>query len=136
MEVKFTRTFTAKDGKYTAGEINLMLGRAMEIIELRPALTEGKLGIGEICVLLFGITRDEYALKDSDPQKFAKLATDLRKNVPQDRLIGTRVTDLKGAPVKREITAFAASVDGEAAVAGLPQISRFMRSYAEASTVA
>lgn len=103
MEIQYKRAFTSKDGKYTAGEINLMLGRAMEIYEMRPALTEGKLGIGEICVLLFGLTPEEYAQKDTDVRAFDALADSLRKNVPADRLMGVRVVDLKGAAVKREI---------------------------------
>ena len=61
MEIRYKRTYSPAKGKrYTAGEITAMLGYAMEIADPRVKLKEGKLAPGEICLLLFGITPEEY----------------------------------------------------------------------------
>lgn len=114
MEIKYKRTYTPARGKrYTAGEISAMLGFAMEIAQPRPRLKEGKLGPGEVCMLLFAITPDEYALKDSDPKALDDLADRLLKAVPADRLMGWRILDLKGAMVQRSLqVATGESIDG------------------------
>lgn len=103
MELKYKRTYAAKNRRYSVGEIPMMLGCAMEIVEPRPKLAEGKLNPGEICMILFGLTPDEYAWKDGGTRNLDDLEAQLRKNLPADRLIGFRVCDLKGAPVNRQV---------------------------------
>lgn len=104
MEIRYKRTFSpARGQRYTAGEIAAMLGYAMEVAEPRLKLKEGKLGPGETAMLLFGITPEEYALKDSDPAAMDALAEKLGKQVPSDRLLGWRILDLKGSLVQKVI---------------------------------
>ena len=104
MEIRYKRTYSPAKGKrYTAGEITAMLGYAMEIADPRVKLKEGKLAPGEICLLLFGITPEEYALKDSDPKAMDALADRLLKQVPADRLMGWRIMDLKGANIAKTV---------------------------------
>lgn len=115
MEIKYNRSYIPKGKKYTAGEIAVMHGYAMEITELRPKLAEGRLAPGEICMMLFGLTKEEYGWKDSDPKALDVLGEKLRKEQPADRLIAVQVRDLKGTPVKRAIKLqTAASIDGGA----------------------
>lgn len=104
MEIKFNRTYTPSRGKrYVMGEIPAMLGFAMEIADPRVRMKEGKLNPGEICMLLFALTPEEYILKDSDPKALDALADKLLKQVPADRLLGWRIVDLKGAAVQRAV---------------------------------
>ena len=104
MEIQYKRSYApARGRRYTAGEIPAMLGYAVEIADPRPRLREGKLEPGEMCMLLFGITPEEYNWRESAPKELDALADKLRKNPPADRLIGWRVCDLKGAPVQRKI---------------------------------
>lgn len=104
MEIQYKRSYAPTRGKrYTAGEISAMLGYAVEIADPRPRLREGRLEPGEVCMLLFGVTPEEYALRERAPKELDALAERLRKNVPADRLIGWRVCDLKGASVQREL---------------------------------
>ena len=104
MEIQYKRSYAPARGKrYTAGEIPVMLGYALEVADPRPRLCEGKLEPGDICMLLFGISPEEYALRERAPKELDALAERLRKAVPADRLIGWRVCDLKGAPVRREV---------------------------------
>ena len=104
MEIKYKRTYSPAKGKrYTVGEINAMLGYAMEIADPRIKLKEGKLAPGEVCLLLFGLTPEEYALKDGDPKALDNLADRLLKAVPADRLMGWRIMDLKGANIQKAV---------------------------------
>ena len=104
MEIQYRRSYVPARGKrYTAGEIPAMLGYAVEIADPRPRMREGKLEPGEVCMLLFGITPEEYGWRESAPKALDALAERLRKNLPADRLIGWRVCDLKGAPVQRNL---------------------------------
>lgn len=101
MEIQYKRSFTPGVSKrYTLGEIQVMLGYAMEIATPRPRMKEGRMLPGQVCMLLFGITPEEYALKDGDSKALNALAEKLEKNVPADRLLGWRMLDLKGAPVQ------------------------------------
>ena len=114
MEIKYKRTYSPARGKrYTAGEITAMLGYAMEIAEPRLRLKEGRLAPGEVCMLLFGITPEEYALKDSDPRAMDALADQLLSQMPADRLMGWRILDLKGALVQKTVQPVTGeSIDG------------------------
>lgn len=103
MELKYQATYRAKGLKaYSVGEIQ-GLSPALELVEPRLRAVEGKLEPGEICMLIFGITAEEYAWHENDTKKLDALAEQLRKRVPADRLIAWRVVDLKGKPVQREI---------------------------------
>lgn len=104
MEIQFKRTYIPGRGKrYVMGEIPAMLGYALEIADPRVKMQEGKLNPGEICMLVFGVTPGEYAMKDSDPKALDALADKLLKNIPADRLLGWRIVDLKGTLVQREV---------------------------------
>ena len=103
MEIKYNRTFAPQGKHYSVGEIEIMLGYALEIVEPRVKLAEGKLGLGENAMLLFGITPEEYAWRKDDIQALNLLAEQLRKEVPADRLIGFQLRDIKGAPVQKEV---------------------------------
>ena len=52
---------------------------------------------------IFGITPEEYAWRESDPQSLDALAARIGKALPKDRLIGYRACSLLGKPVEREI---------------------------------
>ena len=69
MNVKFKKTFATKNNLYGLGEINMMYGYAMEITELRPRLSAGKLQPGEAMLILFGITPDEYEMRETNPKR-------------------------------------------------------------------
>lgn len=116
MEIRYKRTFSPAGGKrYTVGEIAAMLGYAMELAEPRLKLQEGKLAPGEVAMLLFALTPEEYALKDSDPSALDALAEKLRRQIPADRLMGWRILDLKGSLVQKVIRPAAGeSIDGGA----------------------
>lgn len=115
MEIKYMRTYAPKGKKYTLGDMPIALGHAMEIIEPRPKLAEGKLNPGEICMFLFALTPEEYALKDSDPKALDALAEQLSKVMPADRLLAYLVRDLKGALVKNDLKPkLGDSIDGGA----------------------
>lgn len=104
MEIRYQRTYAPARGKrYTAGEIQGLLGHAMEIADPRVPMKEGKLAPGEVCLMLFGITPEEYALKDSQPKQLDALAERLAKQLPADRLLGWRVLDLKGTQLQRAV---------------------------------
>ena len=117
MELKYQATYRAKGLKaYSVGEIQ-GLSPALELAEPRLRASEGKLEPGEICMLIFGITAEEYAWHENDTKKLDALAEQLRKRVPADRLIAWRVVDLKGKPVQREIKPQTGeSIDGGAAL--------------------
>ena len=101
MELKYQATYRAKGLKaYSVGEIQ-GLSPALEVAEPRLRASEGKLEPGEICMLIFGVTAEEYAWRENDIKKLDTLAEQLRKRVPADRLIAWRVVDLKGKPVQR-----------------------------------
>ena len=101
MELKYQATYRAKGLKaYSVGEIQGVTP-ALELAEPRLRAAEGKLEPGEICMLIFGITAEEYAWRENDAKKLDALAEQLRKRVPADRLIAWRVVDLKGKPVQR-----------------------------------
>lgn len=103
MELKYQATYRAKGLKaYSVGEIQGVTP-ALELAEPRLRAAEGKLEPGEICMLIFGVTAEEYAWRENDTKKLDALAEQLRKRVPADRLIAWRVVDLKGKPVQREI---------------------------------
>lgn len=122
MEIKYMRTYAPRGKKYTLGDIPLALGHAMEIIEPRPALAEGKLNPGEMLMLLFALTPEEYALKDSDPRALDALADRLCKNMPSDRLLAYLVRDLKGTPVKSDAKPrLGESIDGGALAARIKE---------------
>ena len=104
MEIQYKRTYTPGIGKrYTVGEISAMLGYAMEIADPRARMQEGRMAPGQVCMLLFALTPEEYALKDSDTRALNALADRLLKVVPADRLLGWRMMDLKGAVVKSDL---------------------------------
>ena len=104
MEIRYKRTYLPPKGKrYTAGEIQALLGYAVEVADPRPALKEGRLAPGEICMMLFGITPEEYAWKDSDSRALDQLVEKLCKQIPADRLLGWRICDLKGAVVQKNV---------------------------------
>ena len=104
MEIRYQRTYAPARGKrYTAGEIQGLLGYAMEIADPRVPMKEGRLAPGEVCLMLFGITPEEYALKDTQPKQLDALAERLAKELPADRLLGWRVLDLKGAQLQRNV---------------------------------
>ena len=104
MEIHYKRTYLPVKGKrYTAGEIQVMLGYAVEAAQLRVSMKEGRLAPGEICMILFGITPEEYAWKDSDPKALDDLVQKLCKEVPEDRLLGWRICDLKGAAIQKNV---------------------------------
>lgn len=102
MELQFKREYISKK-QYAVGELQALLGYAMEVIDLRTRLQDGKLEPGESCMLLFGITPEEYAWKDSDTAKLDHLADKLRKNVPADRLIACQVRSILGKNVSRSV---------------------------------
>lgn len=95
MELQFKRQYISKK-QYAVGEIQAYYGYAMEVIDPRAKLVEGKLDAGESCVMLFGITAEEYAWKDTDLPRLDRLAAELRKNVPADRLLACRFCNLLG----------------------------------------
>lgn len=104
MEIRYQRTYAPSRGKrYTAGEIQNLLGYAMEIADPRVPMKEGKLAPGEVCLMLFGITPEEYALKDTQPKQLDALAERLARELPADRLLAWRVLDLKGTPLQRAV---------------------------------
>lgn len=103
MEINFKRTYIPKHKRYALGEISAAQGFAMEITELRPRLAEGRLQPGEMLVILFAVTQDEYALRETDPKQLDRLADRIRKAYPADRLIGWLVRDLKGAVIARDV---------------------------------
>lgn len=116
MELKFKREYISKK-QYSAGEIQALLGYAMEVIDMRTKLQEGKLEPGESCMLLFGITPEEYAWKDTDTAKLDKLAAELRKNVPADRLIACQAISILGKKTARAVRPVtSASIDDGAFV--------------------
>lgn len=102
MEVQFKRQYVSKK-QYAVGEIQAFLGYAMEVIDLRTKLAEGKLEPGESCMLLFGITPEEYAWKDSDTAALDRLAAELRKVVPADRLIACQARSILGKSIGRAV---------------------------------
>ena len=113
MEIKYVRTYAPKGKKYTLGEIPFALGCAMEVVEPRPNLAEGRLNPGEMCMLLFALTPEEYALKDADPKALDALADKLCRVMPTDRLLAWLVRDLKGTPVKSAVKPrLGESIDG------------------------
>lgn len=104
MEFKYTGSYTGRFGRrYAIGEIDAMLGYAIEIADPGVRLEEGKLAPGEICMLIFGLAQEEYTLKDTDTRQLDMFAELLAKRVPADRLIGWRILNLKGEMVKRDI---------------------------------
>lgn len=104
MEIQFKKTYAPARGKrYVLGEIPLMLGYAMEIADPRAKMQEGKLNPGEICMMLFGVTPEEHAWKDQNPKALDRLADQLLKHVPADRLLGWRIIDLKGTALQRDV---------------------------------
>jgi len=116
MEIRYKRTYLPPKGKrYTAGEIQALLGYAVEAADPRVALKEGKLAPGEICMMLFGITPEEYDWKDSDSRALDELVQKLCREIPADRLLGWRICDLKGAAVQKNVQLkTGASIDGGA----------------------
>lgn len=123
MEIHYKRSYVPpRRRRYTAGEIPVMLGYAMEIADPRAVLCEGKLEPGETCLLLFGITPEEYAWRNADAKRLDALAEQLKRTVPADRLIAWSVCDLKGARVQRSVRPqTGASIDGGAFAAALRQ---------------
>ena len=103
MEIKYKQTYAPKGKNYSVGEVGWMLGYAMQLIDPRPQLESGKLEPGEVCMILLGITPEEYALRESDPKALASLAQQLGKYLPKDRMIGFRVVNLLGKSVQREV---------------------------------
>ncbi len=103
MEIKYRQTYAPKGKNYSVGEVGWMLGYAMQIVDPRPKLESGKLEPGEVCMILFGITSEEYALRESDPKALAALADRLGRYVPKDRLIAVRVANLLGKSVQHEV---------------------------------
>ena len=104
MEIRYKRTYLPPKGKrYTAGEIQAMLGYAVEAADPRPALKEGKLAPGEICMMLFAVTPEEYAWKDSEPKALDHLVEKMCRQIPADRLLGWRICDLKGTAVQKTV---------------------------------
>lgn len=104
MEIHFKKTYAPARGKrYALGEIQFMLGYAMEIANPRTKMQEGKLNPGEICMMIFGLTPEEYALKDQNPKALDALADQMLKHVPADRLLGWRIIDLKGTALNRDV---------------------------------
>ena len=116
MEIRYKRTYVPGGMKrYTLGEVLGMPGYALEAADPRVKLKAGKLAPGEICMLIFGVTPEEYALRESDPKALDALAEKLLKNHPADRLLAWRIVDLKGAPVQKEIEVLTGdSIDGGA----------------------
>lgn len=116
MEIRYKRTYLPPKGKrYTAGEIQALLGYAVEAADPRVALKEGRLAPGEICMMLFAITPEEYAWKDTDSKKLDDLVQKLCKEIPIDRLLGWRICDLKGSAVQKNVQLkTGASIDGGA----------------------
>lgn len=101
MEIQYKRTYRPGGAKrYALGEIPAMLGYAMEVIDPRVVMREGKLAAGQMCMLFFGITPEEYALKDGDAKALNHLADKLLKQIPADRLLGWRIVDLKGETIQ------------------------------------
>lgn len=123
MEIQYRRSYTPRRGRgYSAGEIPAMLGYALEIVDPRAPMAEGRLEPGEACRMLFGVTAEEYAWRESDPKKLDALAAELRRVRPADRLIGWQVCDLKGAVAKRALKPQTGeSVDGGAFVRALAE---------------
>lgn len=118
MEIKYVRTYAPKGKKYTLGEIPFALGYAMEIISPRPRLAEGRLNPGEMLMLLFALTPEEYARKDADPKELDALADQLARNIPSDRLLAYLARDLKGTFVKSDAKPqMGESIDGGALAA-------------------
>ena len=115
MELKYQASYRSRGLKaYSVGEI-AGVSPALELAEPRLRTLEGKLEPGEICMLIFGITPEEYAWREKDIKKLDALAEQLRRHVPKDRLIAWRVVDLKGKPVQREIKPLTGeSIDGGA----------------------
>lgn len=104
MEIRYKRTYIPAKGKrYTAGEIQGMLGYAVEAADPRVTLKEGKLAPGEICMMLFAITPEEYAWKDSDPKALDQLVDKMCRQIPADRLLSWRICDLKGSVVQKNV---------------------------------
>lgn len=103
MEIKYKRSYAPKGKNYSAGEVPLMFGCALEIADPRAKMEVGKLEPGEVCMMIFGITPEEYAWRESDPRQLDALATRIGKTLPRDRLIGYRVCNLLGKPLQREI---------------------------------
>lgn len=114
MEINYKRTYTPTRGRrYTVGEIKGLLGCAMEIAAPDVKMEEDRLAPGEICMMLMGITPEEYALKDENPKALDALAAKLAKTVPADRLLGWRVLNLKGETLKKTVKPKAGeSIDG------------------------
>ena len=66
MELKYQATYRSRGLKaYSVGEIQGVT-LAMEVTEPRLRASEGKLEPGEICMLIFGITPEEYAWREKD----------------------------------------------------------------------
>jgi len=123
MEIRYKRTYIPPKGKrYTAGEIQAMLGYAVEAADPRVVLKEGKLAPGEICMMLFAITPEEYAWKDSEPNALDRLVEKLCKQVPADRLLGWRICDLKGTALQKNVQLKTGeSIDGGAFAAQMKE---------------
>lgn len=126
MDFKYEVTYRPKGLKqYSVGEIGNLNTAAMEIAEPRLRTAEGKLEPGEICMLIFGITAEEYAWRGDAPKKLDALAEQLRKRVPADRLIAWRVVNLKGQAVQRELRPQTGeSIDGGAYAQGMRSAAR------------
>lgn len=102
MEIQFKRQYVSKK-QYSVGEIQAFLGYAMEIVDMRTKLEDGKLEPGESCMLLFGITPEEYAWKDTDTAALDRLCAELRKHVPADRLIACQARSILGKNTGRAV---------------------------------
>lgn len=103
MNVKFKKTFATKNNLYGLGEINMMYGYAMEITELRPRLSAGKLQPGEAMLIFFGITPEEYEMRETNPKRLEQLAAAIRKSYPADRLLSYLVLNFKGDIIARDV---------------------------------
>lgn len=123
MEIRYKRTYLPPKGKrYTAGEIQAMLGYAVEVADPRVPLKDGRLAPGEICMMLFGVTPEEYAWKDTDSKALDHLVQKLCKEIPADRLLGWRICDLKGAVVHKSVQLKTGeSIDGGAFAARMKE---------------
>ena len=100
MEIKYKRSYAPKGKNYSVGEVPLMFGCALEIADPRAKMEVGKLEPGEVCMMIFGITPEEYAWRESNPRQLDALAARIGKTLPRDRLIGYRVCNLLGKPLQ------------------------------------
>ncbi len=90
MQLKFKGSYVNEEMQFSVGIVLPMGEYAMRVVDpTHVIMTDVEIWDPEKGdpSALFGITEEEYALKDTDPEKLADLAQRLRSEIPTDRLL-------------------------------------------------